>query len=269
MMIGRYWPATRGQAFGIHLAASFLIGGLFALATYFLWYPQPLLALQGGVLVMGVLLGVDVVLGPLMTLLVFSPRKPKRELRLDLAVIVTVQLAAFLYGGWVVYSERPQFLVFAQSQFFVIRGPEINGLPDEAVLEKSPLYGLTGPRVVYATIPAEHVANGSALLASVFGDPTFALDATAYRPYPHNLGNLQSEALDAKEILPELGESPARLANAKGIAASDLMFFQVKGRTSSGVAVLRQQTGELLGILNVDLRRGKNAVGTPDAGGRS
>lgn len=269
MMIAKYWPATRWQAFGVHLAASFSIGGLFALATYFLWYPQPLLALQGGLLVMGVLLGVDVVLGPLMTLLVFSPRKPRRELCFDLAVIVSVQLAAFVYGGWVVYSERPQYLVFAHSQFFVVRGPESLGLPDESVLEKSPRYGLFGPRVVYAAIPAEHVANGSALLAAVFGDPTFALDATSYRPYPHNLGNLQSEAPDAKEILPELGEAPARLAQSKGIAVSDLGFFQIKGRASSGVAVLRQQTGELLDILNVDLRRGKSPSGTPAASGRS
>lgn len=269
MMISGHWPATRWQAFGIHLAASFTIGGLFALATYFLWYPQPLLALQGGLLVMGILLGVDVVLGPLMTLLVFSARKPRKELRFDLAVIVSVQLAAFVYGGWVVYSERPQYLVFAHSQFFVVRGPESLGLPDEAVLEKSPRYGLFGPRVVYAAIPAEHVASGSALLAAVFGDPSFALDATAYRPFPHNLGNVQSEALNAKEILPELGEAPARVAQTRGIAVSDLSFSQIKGRTSSGVAVLRQQTGELLDILNVDLRRGKNAVGTPETSGRS
>lgn len=269
MMIAKYWPATRWQAFGIHLATSFAIGGLFALATYFLWYPQPLLALQGGLLVMGVLLGVDVVLGPLMTLLVFSPRKPRKELRFDLAVIVSVQLAAFAYGGWVVYSERPQYLVFAHSQFFVVRGPESNGQPDAAVLDKSPRYGAFGPRVVYATIPAEHVASGSALMSAIFGDPTFALDATAYRPYPHNLGNLQSEALDTKEILPELGEAPARLAQSKGIALSELSFFQVKGRTSSGVAVLRQQTGELLDILNVDLRRGKPPAGTPEVSGRS
>lgn len=268
-MIDRYWPATRGQAFGIHLAASFTVGGLFALATYFLWYPQPLLALQGGLLVIGVLLGVDVVLGPLMTLLVFTPRKPRKELRFDLAVIVSVQLAAFVYGGWVVYSERPQYLVFAHSQFFVVRGPESLGIPDESVLEKSPRYGLLGPRVVYATIPAEHVASGSALMSAIFGDPTFALDATAYRPYPHNLGNLQSEALDAKEILTELGEAPARLARTRGIEVSELSFFQIKGRSSSGVVVLRQQTGELLDILNVDLRRGKNAVGTTETSGRS
>ena len=243
-----------------------MIGGLFALATYFLWYPQPLLALQGGLLVMGVLLGVDVVLGPLMTLLVFSPHKPRRELRFDLAVIVTVQLAAFMYGSWVVYSERPQYLVFAQSQFFVVRGSESNGLPDKTELDRSPRYGVVGPRVVHATIPAEYVFNGSALLAAIMGDPTFALDATAYRPFPHNLGNVQSEALDAKEILLELGDAPARLAQAKGITVSGLSFFQIKGRISSGVAVLHQQTGELLGILDVDLRRRKNPVGNRDTG---
>lgn len=268
-MICSNLPATRQQAFGVHLVASFVIGGLFAVATYFLWYPQPLLAMEGGLLVMGVLLGADVILGPLMTLLVFSPRKPRRELRFDLAVIVTVQLAAFIYGGWVVYSERPKYLVFAHSQFFVVRGTDINGLPDEKVLDKSPRYGLIGPSVLYATIPAEHIQNGSALLAAIFGDPTFALDATAYRPFPHELGKVQPEALNAKEMLSELGEEPAILAKTKGIAVSDLSFFQVKGRASSGVAVLHQQTGELLDILDVDLRRERKPIETPDARGRS
>lgn len=263
------WPSTRWQAFGIHLAASFMIGGLFALTTYFLWYPQPLLALQGGLLVMGILLGVDVILGPLMTLLVFSSRKPIRELRFDLAVIVTVQMAAFIYGGWIVFSERPQYLVFAHSKFFVVRGPEINGAPDEAVLLKSQRYGVVGPRVVYAVIPAEHVASGSALLAAVFGDPSFALDATSYRAFPHDLGKVLSEAQDVQEILPELGEAPATLAKSNGIAVNDLLFFQIKGRVSTGVAVIRQQTGELLYILDVNLSRQKKPISAPETGGRS
>ena len=122
---------------------------------------------------------------------------------------------------------------------------------------------------LYAMIPAEHIQNGSALLAAILGDPTFALDATAYRPFPHDLGKVQSEALNAKEVLAELGEGPVSLAKAKGIAVSDLSFFLVKGRASSGVAVLRQQTGELLDILDVDLRRKSKPIATPDAGGRS
>ncbi len=218
---------------------------------------------------MGVLLGVDVVLGPLLTLLVFSPRKPRRELRFDLSVIVMLQLAAFMYGSWVVYSERPQYLVFAHSKFFVVRGPEMNGIPEEAVLGKSPRFGAVGPRVVYAAIPSEYILNGSALLAAVFDDPTFSLDANSYRPFPHSLGNVQSEALDAKVILTELGEAPARLAQIKGIAVSDLSFFQIKGRTSSGLAVLHKGTGELLDILDVDLRRQKNPAGARESGERS
>lgn len=269
MMIGAHWPATRWQAFRVHLAASFMIGGLFALATYFLWYPQPLLVLQGGLLVMGVLLGVDVILGPLMTLMIFSPRKPHRELRFDLAVIVSVQLAAFLYGSWIIYSERPQYLVFAHSQFFVVSGPESSGVPEDAVLDRAPRYGAFGPRVVYAAIPIEHTTSGSALLASIMGDPTFALDATTYQPLASNLDHVQPEALDGKEVLLELGDAPVRLAQAKDIPAKELSFFQIKGKASSGVAILRQQTGELLDILDVDLRRERKPIATPETDGRS
>ena len=43
--------------------------------------------------------GIDVVLGPLLTLIVFHPKK--KSLIWDLAVIVAVQLGALGYGVWV------------------------------------------------------------------------------------------------------------------------------------------------------------------------
>ena len=43
------------------------------------------------------MIGVDVVIGPLLTLIVFDPKK--KHLKFDLVVIAALQLAALAYGS--------------------------------------------------------------------------------------------------------------------------------------------------------------------------
>jgi hypothetical protein len=56
------------------------------------WYPQHYFAAMGGTTLILLLIGVDVVIGPLITLIVFDPKK--KSLRFDLAVIAVLQLGA-------------------------------------------------------------------------------------------------------------------------------------------------------------------------------
>ena len=55
------------------------------------WYPQPYFAAMGGATLILLLIGVDVVIGPLITLIVFDPKK--KSLRFDLAVIARCKSA--------------------------------------------------------------------------------------------------------------------------------------------------------------------------------
>ena len=63
-----------------------------------LWYPRPYFHAAGGQTLLLLLIGVDVVVGPLLTLIVFDPRK--KRLKFDLAVIAVLQVAALAYGGY-------------------------------------------------------------------------------------------------------------------------------------------------------------------------
>lgn len=65
-------------------------------------------------------MGVDIVCGPLLTLVLFNPAKPRRELFVDLGLVVTVQLAALCYGMWTVHQARPLYLVYEVDRFKVI-----------------------------------------------------------------------------------------------------------------------------------------------------
>ncbi|MDK4689031.1 hypothetical protein [Kingella negevensis] len=99
------------QAAGIHFSLSVAI--FLALAAWIYWvlYPSFYFTMSGGEQGLRLMLGVDVVLGPLLTFLIFNPHKKMREIILDLVLVGMVQFAALGYGLHVVYREQPKLLV--------------------------------------------------------------------------------------------------------------------------------------------------------------
>ena len=67
------------------------IAGVWPLVSY------PYREISGGRELFLILMAVDVILGPLMTLTIFNRAKPWPELRRDLAIVVLIQLAALVY----------------------------------------------------------------------------------------------------------------------------------------------------------------------------
>ncbi|MES2581526.1 MAG: TfpX/TfpZ family type IV pilin accessory protein, partial [Pseudomonadota bacterium] len=109
----------------LHLGLSLLVAALAALLVFGLWYPYPYRETSGGRELFQLLVAVDVVVGPLITLVIFDPRKPWRVMRRDLAVVGLVQLAALGYGLWTVYAARPVHLVFEYHRFQVVHAIDI------------------------------------------------------------------------------------------------------------------------------------------------
>ena len=62
---------NRYKAAGIHLAISAAVAVVVLALLLLVWYPQPYFRLAGGAGLMLILIGVDVVTGPLLTLIVF------------------------------------------------------------------------------------------------------------------------------------------------------------------------------------------------------
>ena len=97
----------RLKAFGLHLLGSTTALTLILGALYLGWYHWPGWYLSEAVHVILVMVGVDVVLGPLLTLIVANSKKSLRELGRDIGIIVTVQLVALIYGTTTLWSGRP------------------------------------------------------------------------------------------------------------------------------------------------------------------
>jgi hypothetical protein len=80
-MSTNYPTVSRWKAAGIHLAISFALALAVAALLYLLWFPPPYFIAAGATGLMLLIIGVDVIVGPALTLLVFNPAKPKRLIR--------------------------------------------------------------------------------------------------------------------------------------------------------------------------------------------
>ena len=102
----------RLRAGGIHFVFSFAVVLLFWAVARFLFYPGVLsrLGLYDGFLI---LVLVDIILGPLLTTVVYDSQK--KSLKFDLSIIVLLQLGALIYGISLVYSQKPCVMVLSHN----------------------------------------------------------------------------------------------------------------------------------------------------------
>lgn len=111
------------KAFLIHLAISSIVLSIFFCLIYFLWYPSPLLKAAAGERVLFLLACIDVILGPILTFVIY--KKNKKTLKFDLAVIGFLQVVALLYGLHSLLISKPAWIVFNQNRFEMIQYNQI------------------------------------------------------------------------------------------------------------------------------------------------
>src|SRR5471032_481619 len=103
----------------LHRALSAAIAALVFLPIYFYWYPDVLFESAGGRDLFLLIVSVDVTIGPLITLIIFVPRK--WGLMFDLVVIAILQSTALSYGVWVLFESRPVFVAYVVDRFELVR----------------------------------------------------------------------------------------------------------------------------------------------------
>ncbi len=101
---------SRYQAFLYHFFISLAVFFVLAYLVLFEWYPDFFYSIDGGWEGMRIIIVVDLIMGPLLTLVVFKAGKP--GLKFDLTVIGTFQAVCLAAGLYIVYSERPIFFIY-------------------------------------------------------------------------------------------------------------------------------------------------------------
>ena len=244
---------SRWKAAGIHLSISVCIAFAALGLMLGVWYPPPFFHADGAGKLELILVGVDLSLGPLLTLIIF--KSGKKGLRFDLAVIATVQAIALVYGMSVVLRTRPVFLVAAVDRFVLVSANDLSA-SDLAGGSKPEFRrrSWTGPRLVAALLPANATERSQILTSSLAGKDIERLPKY-YADYTANAKTLLKHAKTVEQ-LPKQNPTDILTLDKWLVdhhrSRNDIVWVPLTARFSDLTALLDRQTGKWLGAITVN-----------------
>lgn len=193
--------SSRIRAFLLHLSVSAMLALLALALVFWVWYPAPLYKAMGVTDIFLLLLSVDVVLGPCLTLAVAKPGKKKHLLLFDLTIIITVQAAAFLYGLNSVAEGRPAWVVLGAGQFSLVSPADLDTRNPEQVASEYRQSSLTGPQWISAFLPvdADAVTKNDLIFDSMAGIEIYQ-QPRYFRPLSEGFSVIQEKAKPLNEL---------------------------------------------------------------------
>lgn len=242
---------SRFQAFAIHLLLSSFILASFLTFVFLVWYPQPFFVVEGLMQIVWVLVGVDIVLGPALTLVVFKTGKP--GLARDLSIIAAIQIAGFIYGAHTFYIERPAFAVIYDSDYFdviPVSGMKGLGKLDPALNHSN----LGGPTIVYVEQPSEIDELKKILEEMKQGGPAIHLRTEYYRPLEGNINAKFKLSIDLDELenLPANKKAINQFKAEYGERVKNFVYFPIIGKVTSRVLVIDRDSEVVVDYIDVN-----------------
>ena len=243
---------SRGRAFATHLGVSASIVGAVCTLIFLIWYPQPYFQAAGAWNVLRVLLGVDLVLGPLLTLIVFKPGK--WGLKFDLTVIAVIQLSALIYGTTVIYRERPYFTVFAVDRFHVLALKDV----DQSQLAAAGLGSkpFVGPLLAIARRPEDTAGWQRLLEETLFeGKPDIEQRPEFWSTYTDHTDEVINKARPLgvlKSTSPEAAEDVERLLQRLERLETELAYLPLITKNQSLSMIVDLADGTPLEALDLN-----------------
>lgn len=241
---------TRWQASAVHLALSVAIALVFLALLLLVWYPGPLFEAAGGRDLLLILMGVDVVAGPLITLLVFRWDKP--SLKFDLTVIGAVQLAALLYGAHIMYLARPAFIAFVKDQFQVAIAVDLD--PADMEKAKYPQFKrppLTGPVLAYAEAPTD-VAEQQRLLKEAMAGKDLEYFPQYFVPYETRTQEVLAKSWSLSRMRaqePQAAKVVDEYLARSGTKEADVRYLRLRAPRAWLAVLIDAKTGEPVKML--------------------
>lgn len=240
--------SKRIQFFLGHLAISCLIALVFVLIVFLVWYPPPLAKAVGVTSIFLMLCGIDVIIGPLFTLLVY--KEGKRNLKFDLIVIVAIQLSAFLYGFYSIAHGRPAWIVFNIDRFDLVRVVDID---ERQLLKTKPEYQRPSyflPRLVAAIKPENIKEKNQLDMESIISGVELSQRPNLYVPLDTQKASITKHLKNMDEL--KKFNKEADVAKLKKDYPQADSWLPLKGLVKDMVVLMNKENAQPVKI--VDLR---------------
>lgn len=243
---------NRFYAFLIHLLLSGLVAVIAVIIVFFVWYPTPLHTAVGVTRIFLILLSVDIVIGPILTLIVYKKDKP--SLRFDLSVIVALQIAALSYGMYTVFNGRPAFIVFNADRFDVTRALDIEpGSAKKAHLSnnQSAIVSWFGPRWVAAVASPDRKRRQEIMFSSAQGGSDWPQLPELFVP----LEQVKNQILTKAKSLQELKQLSSKDNESNTLidwSSNTVKWLPLQGKAKNMVVLIDTDSAKVIRIVDIN-----------------
>ena len=240
--------SKRLKFFLSHLCISFLIALIAMGIVFFVWYPAPLAIAVGVTHLFLMMLVIDVIVGPLLGLLVY--KEGKKTLKMDLSIIIVLQILALGYGVYSIEQGRPVWLAYNVDRFELVRKNEI--IIDHT--DKAPLQFRDAPWFKPQWVGVEFAKNIEIRSDEMFQEAVSGI-SIAQKPERY---------VDLAQVKPKIKQRAQPLALLSEFNAPNLVktiltkypeanaFLPLKANAIDMTVLINKDTGEVVKI--VDLR---------------
>lgn len=242
---------TRYKASAIHFLLTVTIFVTFLAIAFLIWYPWPYFETENAPKILRILVGVDVVLGPLLTLIIFKPGKP--GLKFDLAMIAFVQFAALAYGASVLFEGRPGYIAFAVDRFTVIPARDI----DDSNLPYPELRAgiLKRPNLVYVRRPSDPEERSRLLEEFFQGGPDLDARPEFYEPYAEHTRDVLDKAHPVSALYGDSDDKRTlieQFAWKHDLKVDAIRYLPLIGKDRDMAMIVEHGSGSILGAVDLD-----------------
>ncbi|HEX5277327.1 MAG TPA: hypothetical protein VFW42_06630 [Fluviicoccus sp.] len=245
---------TRWKASLIHVLISLAIVGTVASYIIYFWYPPALIHMAKADRLLMLIGGVDLVIGPLLTLIVFKPGKP--SLRFDLSVIAILQIGFLSFGLHSIHASRPVFLVASASRFDMVFANEIS--EERLVKASDPRFaslGFAKPVLVGAKMPSDTAVKRQILFSALSGAGDLETMPQYYVDYSQIVPDLMRHALPVRSGA-GMPDAVVRViedaAAGYGKKPDEVRVLRLGSSRGFAVMLVEAGTGKVVGPVGVD-----------------
>ena len=231
-----------------HLAISFFSALIVVGVVFFIWYPSPLAKAIGMTHIFLMMLAIDVIIGPLLGLLVY--KEGKKSLKMDLSIIILIQIIALGYGVYSIAQGRPVWLAYNVDRFELVRNNEIL---TEQIAQASPQYQQPSwlkPQFVGVEFAKDTQQRNDEMFAEVLGGISIAQRPERYVPLDKVKKQIQQHAQNL-ELLKQFNDQQSVQKILAKYPQADA-FVPLKATAVDMTVLINKEKGEVVKI--VDLR---------------
>ncbi len=151
------------KAATLHLIGSTIVAAIISFIVFKIWFPGSLTEITDSKSLYFLVISINIICGPLLLLIIWNPRKSRRELLTDATIVVVIQLAALTYGVWTIFQIRPVYIVFETDRLRMINPTEIDPIDMANAPERWKSLPLMGPELLSTRAPLD----GNEMLRSI------------------------------------------------------------------------------------------------------